>query len=507
MKKLFCIFLGAILILTAFTFCGKEEEVTEPAEITTTETTTAPIAPREITLGYFEGKGFNPYKTTSPLNRSLMTLVYDTLYLAGDGYSVSPLIAASSERDGRKLTVQIADELYFSDGSLIDASDVVYSFNLAKKDSFYSDRLINIASASGSDSTVIFTLLREDIYAESCLIFPIIKAGTAGDKIPEGSGRYTLRKSGGDYYLKANSTTSRKEEMTTEKINLVPVSSEKSELYLLQTGDLTYFFDDLSDGEYTKVGANMVKMPLNNLVFVSFNSETGVFSDKSLAAAVNLAIDRTAVCDSAFEGIYRKAKSVFNPDWYVVSAIEETPDTYNLQKAENILEEAGYVYAYSHNLYRSKNFDFLEMTLLVCSDTPAKLTVAEEIKKSLNSIGIDLKIEAKEYSEYISALKRGEFDLYIGEIKLGANMDLSPFFAKDGSANYGIDTSSVTAAAYFDFAKGVIDISTFVQVFDSELPFIPLCYRDGMSYFSRELSYEGSTNEYEPFRNIYSWEV
>lgn len=507
MKKLLCIFLGAVLILSLFAYCGKEEEVTEPTQPTIVETTAAPIAEREITLGYFEGKGFNPYKTSSPLNRSLLTLVYDTLYLAGDAYSVSPLIAASSERDGRKLTVQIADELYFSDGGLIDASDVVYSFNLAKKDSFYSDRLINVASATGSGSTVIFTLLREDIYAESCLCFPIIKAGTGDEKFPTGSGRYTIKKSDGEYYLKANTTTSRKEEMTTEKINLVPVSSEKSELYLLQTGDLTYFFDDLSDGEYTKVGANMVKTPLNNLVFVSFNRKGEVFSDEKLVTAVNLAIDRTGICDSVYEGIYRKTKSVFNPDWYAVSAIEETQNPYNIQKAEEMLEEMGYVYAYSHNAYRSKDFDFLEMTLLVCSDTPSKLSIAKEIKKSLNSIGINLQIEEKEYSEYISSLKSGDFDLYVGEIKLGANMDLSPFFQKGGSASCGIDTSCVTATAYFDFAKGVIDVSTFLQVFDSELPFIPLCYRDGMSYFSRELSYEGNTNEYEPFRNIYSWEV
>lgn len=507
MKKLLCIFLSAILILSIFACCGKQEEPIETQETTAVETTVAPTAEREITLGYYEGKGFNPYKTESPLNRSLMTLVYDSLYLAGDGYSVSPLIADSSTNEGNKLTVHITDSAVFSDGSAVEAGDVVYSFNLAKDNDFYSDRLINITSATASSSSVIFTLEKGDIYAESCLNFPVIKAGTGEEKIPVGSGRYILKKKDGEYYLKANSSTTRKEEMTTEKISLVPVSSEETELYLLQTGDLTYFFDDLSDGEYTKVGANMVKTPLNNLVFLSFNRNEEVFSDERLVNAVNLAIDRTGICDSVYEGMYRKPKSVFNPDWYVVSGAEETANPYNIQQAEAILEESGYIYAYSHNAYRSKDFDFLEMTLLVCGDTPSKVALAKEIKKSLNSIGIDLQIEQEEYSEYIRELKEGDFDLYIGEIKLGANMDLSPFFEKGGSASYGIDTASVTAKAYFDFARGTIDVNTFLQVFDSELPFIPLCYRDGMSYFSRELSYEGTANEYEPFRNIYSWEV
>ena len=122
-------------------------------------------------------------------------------------------------------------------------------------------------------------------------------------------------------------------------------------------------------------------------------------------------------------------------------------------------------------------------------------------------MGIGVELVEKEYSDYISALKSGSFDLYIGEIKLSANMSLSPFVSSDGNAGYGIERDSVAAKAYSDFIKGAIDISTFVQVFDSTLPFIPLCYRDGMAYYSRELSYEGSINEFEPFKNIYSWEA
>lgn len=508
MKKLICIFLCAIIAASVTVACKREETPKQNEETTTAETTSAPIKEKEITLGYFKGKGFNPYKTESPLNRSLLTLVYDSLYLVEDGYTVSQLIGSHCDNnDGKKLTVHLSEEIYFSDGSAIGPDDVVYSFNLAKESSFYSKRLSNFGTASASDSSVIFTLKKEDIFAESCLTFPIIKAGTGSDNIPVGSGRYTIKKGSGEYFLKANSNTSRKEEMTADKIRLVPVSAEKGELYLLQTGDLTYFFDDLSDGEYTKVGANMVKTPLNNLVFITLNRNGEVFSDKKLVNAVNLAINRTALCDSVYEGMYRKPKSVFNPDWYAVSSISENSDPYDIQKAEELLEKSGYVYAYSHNAYRSKDFVFLEMTLLVCSDTEAKTELAKQIKKSLESIGIKVNLEEKEYKEYIEALKEGEFDIYIGEIKLSANMDLSPFFAENSGAGYGIDKSSVTAKAYFDFKKGAIDITTFVQVFDSELPFIPLCYRDGMSYYSRELSFEGSVNEYEPFKNIYSWEV
>ncbi len=506
MKKLICIFLCIITVFCAFSACRKREEA--PVEETTaeTETTQQVISEKEITLGYFEGKGLNPFKTESPLNRNLLTLVYDSLFLIGDGYTVTPLIAEAFTNEGKKLTVTLKSEMYFSDGSLVDASDVVYSFNMAKDNDFYGKRLENIKTATGSDSTVIFTLGNEDIFAEACLIFPVIKAGDGGEKIPVGSGRYTLQKKSGAYYLKANESTTRKEEMTTEKINLVPVSAEKGELYLLQTGDLTYFFDDLSDGEYTKIGANMVKMPLNNLIYLGFNSE-GVFAEEALRRAVNYAIDRTGICDSVYEGMYRRTKSVFNPDWYEAASVPVSENPFNTKEAEALLEKSGYVYAYSNNAYRSKNFEFLKIKLLVCSDTQAKVSLAKQVKKALKSVGIGTELYEKEYSEYISALKSGDFDLYVGEIKPGANMSLSAFFSSDGGARYGIDTKSVAAKAYFDFTRGAIDISTFVQVFDSTLPFIPLCYRDGMAYYSRELSYEGGVNEFDPFKNVYSWEA
>ena len=137
LKKTISIFICILIAFCIFSACKKNEN--EPVQETTAEaeTTALPAAEKSITLGYFESKGFNPYKTDSPLNRNLLTLIYDSLFIVEDGYTVSPLIAESFTNDGNLLTVTIKDELYFSDGSLVDPSDVVYSFNMAKDNSFY----------------------------------------------------------------------------------------------------------------------------------------------------------------------------------------------------------------------------------------------------------------------------------------------------------------------------------------------------------------------------------
>ena len=508
MKKIVCILICLAFLTGIFSACNDNEDVTDPDEALTEEATTAqPLPERKIVLGYYKDKSLNPYKTKSPTNRNLMTLVYDSLFLPSENYTAEPLIAISFTNKNKMLTVSLDSEAIFSDGSPITPYDVVSSFNAAKESSYYKSRLQNFSSASAGVDSVTFTLITPDIYAESCLVFPIVKGGSEDNGIPVGSGRYILKKKSGSYTLYANENSVRQEEMATAEISLVPITSDKGELYLLQTGDLTYFFDDLSDGEYTKIRANTVRVPLNNMVYLGVNSKTKALRDKDVKEAICYVLAKSSLCDSAYSGIACASDIPFNPRWQAAaSLVTDSYETSSIKAAE-LLEKAGYKFEYSTNKYRSKGFEFLELTLIVNSESKPKLQCAEAISKSLREIGIDLRLKKLSYSEYVSALSNGEYDLYIGEVKLTPDMSLAPFFSENGSVNYGIDTSSAAAKAYYDFIGGKIDISTFIQVFSIEKPFIPLLFREGIAYYSRELTYEDTINEYEPFRNIYSWSV
>ena len=509
MKKLICIF--ACIALTVGIFSGCKNKT--PDETTTTETTLEqtttqkPATERKVTLGYYKGKSLNPYKTESPTNKNLLTLVYDSLFLSSDGYTVEPLIGISFTNNEKMLTVTLDPDALFCDGSTIDPSDIVYSFNLAKESSHYKERLSNFSSAAAGVGSVTFTLKAADIYAENCLTFPIVKYGTGDNNIPTGSGRYTLSKKSGNYYLTANEYSTRQEEMATARISLVPITSDAGELYMLQTGDLTYFFDDLSDGEYTKIRANTTRVSLNNMVYLGINSDTKELRSQKVREALCYAINKFSLADSAYSGIATASDIPFNPAWETASNINTTLYEQSAIKAGELLDEAGYVFAYANNQYRSKNFEYIELTMLVNNESEPKDKIAAMIAKFLKDIGVKVTVNSLPYEEYLSALQRGEFDLYIGEVKLSPNMSLSSFFTENGKTNYGIDLSSAATKAYSDFAGGKIDISTFMQVFSLEKPFIPLLFREGMAYYSRELTYEDTVNEYELFANIYSWSV
>ena len=461
----------------------------------------------EICLGYFKEKSLNPYKTTSTLNRNLSTLMYDSLFVIEDDFSALPLIAESFSYEGNKLTVKISDEIYFSDGSLLTTADVAYSFRMAKDSEFYSKRLSNFNAAVKGDESVIFTMQHSDIHAESNLIFPIIKMGSVGDKYPLGSGRYKIKKSGGKLYLKTNEYSTHGEEMATDTIRLTPISADKTELYLLQTGDLTTYFDDLSSGSFTKINANMVRVPLNNFIYLGINGSSKFLKDNAVKKAIELCTDKKTICDGIYGGYCRKADTVFNPDWYLSKSYEAKESEFSVIKAGEVLEEANYIYAYKHNKFRSKNFEFLKLKFIVNEENKQRVDTAKQITRNLRQAGFDVSLQKLPFNEYEYAVKNGHYDIYLGEVVLSPGMDLSVFFSENGELSAGVGANRTTADAYFDFVSGTVDFSTFNQVMAHEKPIIPICYRDGMVCFSRALSYEGTVNHYDLYKNIYSWEI
>ena len=50
-------------------------------------------------------------------------------------------------------------------------------------------------------------------------------------------------------------------------------------------------------------------------------------------------------------------------------------------------------------------------------------------------------------------------------------------------------------------------LEDFIEAFDSELPFIPICYRMGMMIYSRTLEGVGEVSENQPVYNMQNWRI
>jgi peptide/nickel transport system substrate-binding protein len=78
-----------------------------------------------------------------------------------------------------------------------------------------------------------------------------------------------------------------------------------------------------------------------------------------------------------------------------------------------------------------------EIVLLVNKDDSRRLRTAWAIRDMLTEGGLKVTMSEQNSKDFLKALKDGEYDLYLGQTKLSANMDLSEFFKENGALSYG----------------------------------------------------------------------
>ncbi|NLA77540.1 MAG: hypothetical protein GX851_06930 [Clostridiales bacterium] len=488
--------------------CGGNSQGGEAAQTTTVPAATDLLAEygSSLTLAYTPNDSLNPYRCDGEINRALMPLIYDPLYTLDKTYCPVPVLALSGGIDGLAVTVHLNTAAVFSDGRAVEAADVVYSFNLAKACAAYSAELSNIASALAvGGSQVDFKLAKPDIYALNALAFPIIPVGSAdsADNVPAGTGRYMPRELDGEKYLTLNTSSLQYGDTAVKNIMLYPVSENGQEIYLMRTGKIDFLFDALSSGSYERLAPSYTDAPMNNMVYLGLNgtSESSLMKYQWLRRAVSAGLDTAALARTAFLGHAAGALAPVNPDFYDFNQ-SAAPER---ETAVSILESNGFTSFTSDGDVRTNGRVSLSVKLIVSRGNAFKESAAEFIKEQLSKCGIGVRVSVLGQDEFLLALAQGGYDMYIGETLMPCNMSLDAFFTEDGALSYGIDTA---AAGELDagFRSGIITAEAFTNGFYELSPFVPLCFRRGVAY------YTGSAETVEPlccdrFANVFEWEL
>ena len=150
-------------------------------------------------------------------------------------------------------------------------------------------------------------------------------------------------------------------------------------------------------------GLRTVEYASNVETHVSMRTDRPPFSDVRVRQAMSLAIDRQGVIDAVFEGV-----GMMNPavpaalkDWSLPVAQLGDGARYfkrDLVEAKRLLAAAGYPNGFSASL---------------CYNSYGSTTIsdiAELIAKSLKDVGIETKLDVKEYGAFIASCYLGKFD-------------------------------------------------------------------------------------------------
>jgi peptide/nickel transport system substrate-binding protein len=139
------------------------------------------------------------------------------------------------------------------------------------------------------------------------------------------------------------------------------------------------------------------------IAHISMRTDKPPFNDVRVRRAMSMAIDRKAIIDSTMEGM-----GAMNPpvaaalkEWSIPMAeLGEGGQYYRYDPAaaRKLLAEAGYAKGFSATM----DFTTYGSTLLV--------DITQLVMKDLKNVGIDVKLNTKEYGAYISTTFYGKFD-------------------------------------------------------------------------------------------------
>lgn len=488
----------ALAFSFAFTGCKKQEH--DEAEETQAEQNKTPQA-LTLKLPYSKNDKINPFEAASMLNQSIAGLVYEGLFSLDQNYKPTANIAAKYSQSGKTLRVTIK-KAQFSDGTPIKLSDVLASFNNAKLSAQYKNELSNIKEARIKDNAIEFTLDKPDPNAVNLLTFAITKKGSKEENAI-GSGRYVLAKKDQDVFLKVNSKKSDFKPNITE-IHLCDVPDIDSLKYTLAIGNISFAFDDLRAGDYSRVSASVKDILMNNMVYVAFNKKSEDLKSEKVRQAISLLINRAEIAQKGFKGYAEATYVPFNPQWDAIKGkdliIEKDVDA-----AIKLLEEAGFKADLKAKAPKGDKRKKLTVELLVNKDNNFKIATADLIKEMLSKANITVNITALKESDYKKAVQSGKYDMYLGEIKLTDSMNISSILMEKGSVSYGINTSSKSSKAYEAYLNGSSDIFKFIEVFNEDVPFIPLCFRSGIAAYTRSLKYSNKAHINDIYADIDEW--
>lgn len=523
MRKITALSLALTLIIAiSFAGCRSNTADTSSAEITNAA---AQAEKNSINVLYCASDSFNPYSAATKLNRELATLIFEPLVRLDNNFTPVYRLASSVTVEGARCTAVLRDAV-FSDGSAVTAGDVVYSFNLAKGSATeYASQLYEAASATAADSkTVVFNLIKYDPYFVNVLDFPIIKSGsekqTDADSValpPTGCGRYSVGETR-DKLLINDNFFGEKGSITT--INLINAPDYESVSHYVEIGAADIYYSDISDGTLSRMSGNKTNINLNNIVYIGVNHTYGALSSPYMRYAISSALDRKKICAEAFYSNAVAATGFFNPVWKDVKSVQNIQTTADKEITVENLEKIGYNSLDSSGV-RVGAGGRLSFTLLVNSENRTRVNAARLIAENLGAVGISVSVVERPYAEYAAALAAGDFQLYLAEVKITDNMDISNLVVPGGSTAYGIvlpaaeqsedgseaEKPAGTADIINGFYGGTNTINDVAMILQTEMPIIPVCYRTGALFRNKGIGNAKGSSHDDVFYSIESFTI
>lgn len=487
MRRLLSLFL-AVLLLT-LSACGAQPASSASSAPEDTSQEELPET-TPFTLPVFPDFSLHPTLGANRANLTLSPLLYEGLFLVDESYQAIPVLCErySVSEDKLVWTFIIRSGLTFSDGTPLTGQTVADALELARSEQGrYRTRLADVSSITAEENTLTITLSRPNGSLPCLLDIPI--AHGSGDR-PSGTGPYVLSSSDEGLVLTQRPGWWQNKDLPFETIPLYSVSKSDELTYAFDTGNISLLDVDLMATNAMGYGGNYQAWDYTttDLIYLGFNTASGVCRSAQVRLAISAAIDRQAITQTTYASHAVAATLPVHPDSSLYSQDSAQRLGYNPDVLAQQLEELGLAGK--------------EVRLLVNSENEAKVSAAQLIAYQLGSAGLTVTVEQLSYEDFTAALGKGDFDLYLGETVLAADFDLAPLLSSSGSLNYGrwknAETDGLLSAMHSAIQgepKRQAAQALFTHL-EQQLPMAPLLFKNGSV-----LTKWGRLTQLNPIRN------
>ena len=457
-------------------------------------------------------------------------LLYESLVKVEDDGSISPWLAESYEvsEDGKTYVFKLREDVYFTDGAKFNAEAAKLNFdaildNYERHSWIESVSLMKEVENYGKESVEVtgeyeLTIHLSKSYYPFLLELGVIRPlrfispncfidGTTKNGVTDyiGTGSYYLSEHVTDEYaiFKVN------EKYwgyipDIEEIIVKVIPDSQSRVMALESGeiDLIYGATMIDSETYDKFSnlsefETKISEPISSRVMM-INTQDEILGDVRLRKALQYATDRETISKSIFLGIEDPAYTLFSSE-VPYADIGLTPYEYNLEKAKELLNEAGWVEVNGQS-YRQKDGQELAFTLHYSSDNVTDKTIAEFYKGELAKIGINLEIIGEEAQAHSDRAKSGNFDIIFNE-SWGKPYDPQSFLAGmretsvhgDYEAQKGLKEKEQIDEAILNALEATTEEErqeyyTYVlETLHEEAVYIPLTYETNRAIYSNKI--------------------
>ena len=348
-----------------------------------------------------EIKTLDPQKATDSVSRSIIKLINQTLvYIDNEGNIVPELAQEITKVSPKETLIKIKNDIKFSNGETLTIDDVLFSLERAKASPKMSQDLYMIESFEKVDDR---TLKINTLYDAGNLLHKLASGGVAivNKKAFEkdennivGTGMFKLKEwvAGEKLVLERNEFfKDSKSNIDTLVVKFVPEAN--SRMIMLETGEIDLARDLLpldfkKISEDTKFTTVEVETPSN--MFLGFDLRNELLADKRVRQGIAYAINNEDLVKTVFNG---SASVATSPVPKITTGHNENSNNYpqNIEKAKQLLAEAGYPNGFNIELFVSEDNQRIDMAVI--------------IQDNLKKIGINAEIKTFQWAAYVSTIE------------------------------------------------------------------------------------------------------